>query len=486
MFSGERVEITIMKSGKKLLLFLLILITVAAVSGYLISAYKSEVVTVEMDRIFRQKLIQSVRANGEIKPKRYVNISSNAFGRIVSLPVSEGDSVVEGQLLLQIESIQTEADVQSAQANLAAAGSELEGMDDAIDSAKAFLATSRADLNRIEADFRLADQEFKRTQELLENGLISREQFDRQEGIYQVALAQIDAAMARIAQSEAQLAQTLNQKEGLALRIGLQRASLIRAQDQLDKTTIRAPLAGVITYLPVNEGEIAIVGVQNQPGTTLMTIADMSVIIAEVRVDETDITSLKLGQRTEVRVDALADRLLQGYVSEIGNTALTSSGGSISSSTTNSGEVRDFKVVITLDSPPSELRPGLSCTGIIETAVRENTLTVPIQALAVREIDEADVPNFVKNPVRVESRTTEGLMIEQEGVFVIDDGIARFRPIQTGIVGTTDIEILNGLDGSEEIVTGSYRVLRILKDGARVKIEDPSSPGGFRIQFGSR
>ena len=465
-----------MTTGKKLILALVMVSAIAATVGYAVTVRNRGIVAVETGQVLRQELVQSVTANGEIKPKRYVNIGSNTFGRIVALPVAEGQSVVENQLLLQIESIQTEADVQSAQASLDAAGSELEGMDASIRSAEASLDSSKAELNRTEADFRRSNQEFKRGEELFENGLISREQFDRQEATYHVAVAQVDAAKARIVQSEAQLAQVLKQKEGLSFRMGQQRASLIRARDQLDKTTIRAPLSGVITYLPVNEGENAIVGVQNQPGTTLMTIADMSVITAEVRVDETDIINLKLGQRTAVRVDALADRTLPGYVSEIGNTALTSSGGSISSNTTNTDEARDFKVVITLDNPPAELRPGLSCTATIETAARNETLTVPIQALTVREIGEAEVPDFVKNPVRVDTRRDEEPKFEQEGVFIVKNGVATFQAVRTGIVGTTDIEILDGLDGSEEIVTGSYRVLRTLEDEARIKLENGPTP----------
>ncbi len=253
-----------------------------------------------------------------------------------------------------------------------------------------------------------------------------------------------------------------------------QRASVTRARDQLAKTTINSPLAGVITYLPVNEGEIAIVGVQNQPGTTLMTIADMSVITAEVKVDETDIINLKLGQRTEVRVDALGDRTLTGFVSEIGNSALTSSGGI--STTTTSGEAKDFKVVITLDDPPPELRPGLSCTATIETVSRDNVLTVPIQALTIREIDEADVPAFVDNPVYATSRPGEPVKVEQEGVFVVRNGVATFAAVKTGIIGTTDIEILAGLTDDDEIVTGSYRILRTLEDEVRIKVDESPNP----------
>jgi HlyD family secretion protein len=464
-----------MTTGKKLIIASLILGTIAVTIGYAVNARSRGVVAVEMGKALRQELAQSVTANGEIKPKKYVNISSNSFGRIVDMPVAEGDKVEDNQLLLQIESIQTQADVLSAEASLDAAASELEGMDASIRSAEASRDSTKAELSRIEADYRRSSLEFDRAKALYEGGLISKERFDGQEAGFEIAVAQVEAGKARIVQAEAQLAQVFKQKDGLRFRMTQQEASLTRALDQLAKTTINAPLAGVITYLPVNEGEIAIVGVQNQPGTTLMTIADMSVITAEVRVDETDIINLKLGQLTEVRVDALGDRTLSGFVSEIGNSALTSSGG-ISTTTTNTDEARDFKVVITLDDPPPELRPGLSCTATIVTAKRDTALTVPIQALTIREIDEADVPSFVDNPVYATSRPGEPVKVEQEGVFVIQNGVATFQPVKTGIVGTTDIEILDGLNDDQEIVIGSYRVLRTLEDEVRIKAEEDPSP----------
>ena len=463
-----------MTTGKKLIIAFVMLGTIAATIGYAVNARNRGVVAVEVGKVLRQDLAQSVTANGEIKPKKYVNISSNSFGRIVDMPVAEGDRVDNNQLLLQIESIQTQADVLSAEASLDAAASELEGMDASIRSAEASTATAKAELKRIEADFRRSSLEFDRAQELYEGGLISKETFDGQEAGFEIAVAQVEAAKARILQAEAQLAQVFTQKDGLRFRMTQQRASLTRARDQLAKTTINSPLAGVITYLPVNEGEIAIVGVQNQPGTTLMTIADMSVITAEVKVDETDIINLKLGQRTEVRVDALGDRTLTGFVSEIGNSTLTSSGGI--STTTTSDEAKDFKVVITLDDPPPELRPGLSCTATIETARRENVLTVPIQALTIREIDEADMPAFIDNPVYATSRPGEPVKVEQEGVFVVRNGVATFVAVKTGIIGTTDIEILDGLTDDDEIVTGSYRVLRTLEDEVRIKVEEDPNP----------
>ena len=457
---------------KKLLIAVILVAIVGGAVAFAVARRNRGIVTVETERVARQDLVQSVTANGEVRPKQYVNISSNAFGRIVSLPVSEGDSVEASQFLAQIESVQTEAEVQSAEAGVDAAASELEGMEASIRSAEASLASAEAERRRIEADFTRSEQEFKRAEELLEGGLISREQFDRQESTFQVAVAQIEAADARIAQADAQLAQVLTQRDRLAFRMGQQRAALTRARDELSKTTITSPLSGVITYLPVNEGEIAIVGVQNQPGTTLMTIADLSVITAELRVDETDIVSLQLGQKTEVRVDALGDRVLTGFVSEIGNTALTEGGGGVVSTTPTTDEAKDFKVVITLDDPPEELRPGLSCTATIETAGESNVVTIPIQALTIRELDEADVPDFVQNPVFVNSRPGEPVKVEQEGVFVMSDGAVEFRPVQTGIVGTTDIQILNGLAEGEEIVIGSYRVLRRLEEDTRVKVEE--------------
>ena len=462
-----------MTAGKKIVLALVMIMAITATVVYAVSTRNRGVVGVETGRVIRQDLSQSVTANGEVKPKRYVNISSNAFGRILDLPVQEGDSVEAGDFLLQIESVTTQADVQSAQASLDAASSDLEGMDASIRSSEASVASAKAETNRVSAEFVRSEQEFKRAQDLLEGGLISREEFDRQESSYNVAVAGIDAADARVVQAEAQLAQALKQKEGLEFRMGQQRASLIRARDALSKTTIQAPLSGVITYLPVNEGENAVVGVQNSPGTTLMTIADMSVITAELRVDETDIINLRLGQRTEIRVDALGDRLLPGFVSEIGNTALNSAGqGGISTTTASTDEAKDFKVVITLDAPPEELRPGLSCTATIETASQNGTLAVPIQALTVREIEESELPDYIDDPVMTTPRPGETPKVEQEGVFVVENGVATFRPVKTGIVGTTDIEILAGLSEDEEIVIGSYRILRTLEDETRVKIEE--------------
>jgi HlyD family secretion protein len=387
------------------------------------------------------------------------------MGRIVRLPVKEGDRVRDGQLLVQLESIQTEADVRAAEATLDAAQADLEGSVAQIRSADAAVTSAKAEIARAEADLIRAKQSFERQEQLNNQGLIAKDAYEKAKADYEIAQATLNSDKARLAQSEAQAAQMLKQRDSTATRIAQQRASLTRAKDAFSKATIRSTLDGIITYLPVNEGEIAIVGVQNQAGTVLMTIADMSVITAEVNVDETDIVNVKLGQEARIKVDALGDKVLMGHVSEVGNSALTRSNGTTTTTTTGTTqEAKDFKVVVTLDDPPAELRPGLSCTATIVTATRQRILTVPIQALTIREFD-AD-PNAVKK-----EPTNNKKKVEKEGVFTLKDGVAQFRPVKTGITGTTDIEILEGLAENDTVVTGPYQVLRTLKDASRIKIE---------------
>jgi HlyD family secretion protein len=449
---------------KKLFFSGILVVAAAAGAGYYFKYVKATgVINVESGKVVRQDLTQSVSSNGEIKPKKSVNISSNAMGRIVSMPVREGDHVKEGALLIRLESIQTEADVKSAEAMLDAAQSETEGMAAQLRASEAAVTSAKADIKRAEADLARAKQSYDRNEKLLRDGLISADSFEKFKSDYDIAVISLNAANARLAQSEAQVASVRNQGEQSTIRIAQQRASLVRAKDSFSKTTITSPLDGIITYLPVNEGEIAIVGVQNQPGTVLMTIADMSVITAEVKVDETDIVNVKIGQEAKIKVDALGDRQLIGHVSEVGNSALTRSGGTTTTTTAGgTQEAKDFKVVVTLDNPPQELRPGLSTTATIVTATRQSVLTVPIQALTIREFD-----NDGKDPAVDKNKKK----IEKEGVFTLKNGIALFRPAKTGVTGTTDIEITDGLAENEEIVTGPYQVLRTLKDNARIKIE---------------
>jgi HlyD family secretion protein len=442
----------------------LLVVVISAVVGYYVYTRNNGVLAVQTGRVVRQDLKQTVSANGEIKPKKYVNISSNAMGRIVRMPVKEGDHVRQGALLIRLESIQTEAEVQAAEAALDAAGTELEGMSAQIRSNEAAINSAKADITRSEADLNRAKQALERADLGAKDGLISREQYERTKAEYDIAVAQLNSVHARLAQSEAQAAAALKQRDGTALRIAQQRSALIRAKDQFSKTTITAPLDGIITYLPVNEGEIAIVGVQNSPGTILMTIADMSVITAEVKVDETDIVNVRLGQEAQIKVDALGSRLLKGHVSEVGNSALNRNGTASTTAPGGSQEAKDFKVVITLDEPPLELRPGLSSTATILTATTKQSLTVPIQALTIREFDDPEQTSFAAD-------ANNKKKIEKEGVFTIKNGVAFFRPVKTGVTGTTDIEILEGLQQNEEIVIGPYQALRTLQDNKKIKIE---------------
>src|SRR5215470_6058300 len=454
-----------MTTKKKLLIAAIVTVGISSTVAYSVVARNRGVVSVQSGRVARQDLTQTVSANGEIKPKKYVNVSSNMMGRIDRLPVKEGDHVRDGSLLVQLESIQTEADVKAAEASLDAAQTEVEGMSASIRSSEAAITSAKAEITRSEADLSRAKLNWDRAEKLTKEGVMAKEAYDRAKADYEITAAQLNAAKSRLEQAEAQLAQALKQRDGTSIRIAQQRAGLTRARDQFSKTTIRSTLDGIITYLPVNEGEIAIVGVQNQPGTVLMTIADMSVITAEVKVDETDIVNVKIGQEAKIKVDALGDKELLGHVSEVGNSALTRSGGTTTTTTAGtSQEAKDFKVVVTLDDPPQELRPGLSSTATIVTATRQHILTVPIQALTIREFD-ADADAIKNDPTKNKKK------IEKEGVFTLKNGIALFRQVKTGITGTTDIEIVDGVAENDDIVSGPYQVLRTLKDNTRIKIE---------------
>jgi len=460
-----------MTTKKKVLIAAVVVVVISSTVAYSVVSRNRGVTAVQSGRVLRQDLTQSVSANGEIKPKKYVNVSSNMMGRIVGLPVKEGDRVRRGELLVQLESIQSQASLTAAEAIVDAAQQELEGMSASIRSAEAAAATAKAEITRSEADLSRAKQNFDRADRMVKEGLLAKETFDRAKADYEITSAQLNASKARLSQAEAQMSQVLSQRDTTMARIRQNRAQVTSARDQLSKATITSTLDGIITYLPVNEGEIAIVGVQNQPGTVLMTIADMSVITAEVKVDETDIVNVKIGQEAKIKVDALGDRELTGHVSEVGNSALTRTGAAATATITATQEAKDFKVVVTLDNPPPELRPGLSATASIVTATRQHVLTVPIQALTIREFDADSNAPASADATKKDSNGKARKKVEKEGVFTIKESVASFREVKTGITGTTELEVENGLSENEEIVTGPYQVLRTLKDNTRIKIE---------------
>lgn len=454
-----------MKPWKKIAIGAGVVVLVAIIVGYTVHQSRKNVVAVQTGKVLREDLATVVSASGEIKPKTYVNIGANAFGKITHLYVKEGDHVKKGQLLVQLENVQSSADVNANEAALQAAQT------DAL-AADASLKTSQADLLRAQADYDRNKLDWDRAQHLFQDGLISKSDFDSRKDAWATADAGLTQAQARVAQAQAQ-------QESADRHVTQNRANLTRVTDVLKKTTYNAPYDGVVTNLPVREGESVVIGIQNAMGSTLMTIADMSVITAEVKVDETDIVNVHLGQPAEITIDAIPQKVFHGTVSEIGDNAIVrSSGVSTSQQATASEEAKDFKVVVTLTDPPQDLRPGLSTTAKITTATCSNVLSVPIQALTMRTREQMDQQNNAPGSVHAappaakevasKSKKDDGL----QGVFVIRNRRAMFVPVTTGITGTSDIEVLGGLKEGDEVITGSYKVLRTLRPGSSVKIDN--------------
>jgi HlyD family secretion protein len=454
-----------MKAWKKLAIGGGVLILVAMIVGFTVHQSSKNVATVQTGKVAREDLATVVSASGEIKPKTYVNIGANAFGKITHLYVKEGDHVKKGQLLAQLENVQPEADVNANRASLEAA--ETDAM-----AARAALKTSQADLVRAQADYDRNKLDWDRAQKLFQDGLISKSDFDSRKDAWATADAGLAQAQARVAQAKAQ-------QDSADGHVDQARATLAHYADLLKKTTYSAPFDGVITNLPVREGETVVIGIQNAEGSTLMTLADMSVITAEVKVDETDIVNVQLGQPADVTIDAIPDKVFHGKVSEIGDNAIVrSSGISTSQSATASDEAKDFKVVVNLQDAPQDLRPGLSTTAKITTATRTNALAIPIQALTLRTKEQMDQQNNSPGSVHAAAPVVKEVASKSkkddslQGVFVIRNRKAMFVPVTTGITGTTDIEVVDGLREGDEVITGSYKVLRTLRPGSSVRIDN--------------
>ncbi len=454
-----------MKPWKKIAIGAGIAVLLAIIVGFTVHQSSKNVTTVQTGKVQRQDLATVVSASGEIKPKNYVNVGANAFGKITHLYVKEGDHVKKGQLLAQLENVQSSADVNANEASLQAAQT------DAL-AADANLKTAQADLVRAQADYERNKMDWERAQSLFKDGLIAKSDFDSRRNAWATADAGLAQAQSRVAQAKAQ-------KDSADRHITQNRANLTRVTDVLQKTSYNAPYDGVVTNLPVREGETVVMGIQNAPGSTLMTIADMSVITAEVKVDETDIVNVHLGQPAEVTIDAIPKKIFHGTVSEIGDNAIVrSSGVSTSQQTTASEEAKDFKVVVNLQDAPMDLRPGLSTTAKITTATRSNALALPIQALTLRskaQIEQQNNPPgsvHAAAPVPKEVASKGKKEDDVQGVFVIRNKKAVFVPVSTGITGTTDIEVLDGLKDGDEVITGSYKVLRTLRPGSSVKIDN--------------
>ena len=380
----------------------------------------------EVTTVTRTPSLQSfVTASGEIVATRFADIGSASMGRLVSLAVKEGDRVKAGQVLAQIDPVQAASSAEGATASLRALESEAS-------AAATQIKASQAELAAAEARAADAARALKRARELRQAGLIAQSELD-------TAQATADTAAAQVRGAEAAISRLEQSRTAAERRVAQGRAEVSRTRDQLSKTDITAPIDGVVTRLDVEEGEMVVIGVQNQPGTILMTISDLSAINAEVKVAEADVLRLSIGDTATATLEALPGREFPGKVVEIGASALPQIG--------TQAAAREFKVKVQLEGELQTLRPGLTCDAEILVAERANVLTVPLQAVVQR-------PGPSGTP--------------DTGVFVVTDNVARFTPAKTGIIGGLTVEI-EGVPEGASIISGPFQVLREIQDGAQVR-----------------
>jgi HlyD family secretion protein len=406
-------------------------LAIVAVAAAVLSQRGPAHLPVDTVRATRQaRFVSTVTASGEIVATRYADIGSSVMGKIVSLPVAEGERVSAGQVLARIDAVPAESDVSSAQAQVLALEAVQLG-------ARKQVQAAAADVAAAEARAADADQQYGRKKELFDAGLLPAADFDTARTAAENARAQLAAARAA--------ADRVQYEEAAAKRrVAQARADARRASDILSKTSIVSPIDGVVTRLHVREGEMVVVGIQNQPGTTLMTVSDLGAIDAELKVAEADVLRLAIGQTSTVTLESMPGRSFAGKVAEIGASALPVSG--------TGAAAREFKVVVRLEQPDSRLRPGLTCDAEIVTAERAEVITVPLQSVVLR-------------------RAAPGAP-EQSGVFVVTDGRAKFVPVTAGVIGGLDIEVDRVAEGSP-VISGPYQALRELEDGVLVE----TSPG---------
>lgn len=423
-----------MSTKKKALIIVGVVIAVSALGALSLRGGNDRGVQVNTEAVARRTLVEVVTASGKIEPKRKVDISADISGRVVQLAVEEGQWVEAGALLLRIDPTQYVAAVRRAEAS--------------VSQARARESQARAQLTKAQADARRAEQ-LMQTNELVSAA-------DVENARTQALVAEQELQAARFAVTQAQ-------------------AALSETRDQLSKTTIVAPMSGRVTRLNIEQGETAVVGTMNNPGSLLLTIADLSVMEAKVEVDETDVPNLTVGDSAAVKVDAFPGKVFPGRVTRIGNSSIQLAAAGQSSDQ----QSVDYEVVITLDNPPAELRPDLSATAEIVTETRANALSVPILALTVRDAqgkkfrvsdDEKDNPD----QAAIRARGDEE---EIEGVFVVREGKAQWVPVQIGIAGDRYFEVVSGLRGGETVVSGSYATVRELEDEDAVQVPAETEKG---------
>jgi HlyD family secretion protein len=440
---------------KKWLIGIGVVVLLAAVAGANFYFRRDEGVTINTEAVRARDLEALVSASGTIQAKRFVNMSAVQMGRVTRLAVEEGDRVKEGQFLLQIDPMSLRGTVERGEA--------------AVAGARQALAQSRVGIETARANLQLAQENAKRQRELWSQGLTTRENLDSAEAALSVRETELRARQAEVARAEQQIRQ--------------EAATLDTSRYNLSQVTLTAPFDGIVTRRNIEEGENVVVGTMNNAGTQLLTIADMSIIEAEVEVDETEIPSVKIGQVAKVTIDALPDRTFTGKVTEIGNSPIQLAG------TAQAGQqATNFKVTVTIDGQIDEARPGFTCSAQITTATRDDVVAVPIQAMAVRELVYDKAGNIVRPP-REEGRrrprsvepTASAAELpdgqsrkETEGVFVMRDGRAQFVPVKVGIAGDKYFEVLSGLKAGDQVITGPFNNVRNLKDGDEVKIDTKS------------
>jgi HlyD family secretion protein len=443
---------------KKIIFIVLAVLVAAGLVAFFVYRQQSGYTKVLTAKLVKQDLSTVVSGTGQIKAKYYVNLGATAMGRITHLYVKEGENVKKGETVATIEHVQQEASVEGQQAAIAAAKTD-------IASYIAAEKTGEANVDHAKADLEQKKLDWDRAQALYKAGIMAKQDYDAKKAAY-------DLNVASVAQSIAQLNQAKAQTDSARGHLGTAVATLRGQQNMLELTSAIAPFDGIVTNEPLREGETVVEGIQNTEGSTIMTIADMSVVTAEVKVDETDIVNIQIGQAADVTVDAIPGKIFKGHVTLVGDQALLrSTGQATSTSTTGTEEAKDFKVVVTLDTVSNELRPGLSTTAKITTAHKPNVLSLPIQALTMHNPDD-DKPKAAGSVQAASAPAVKSTPIQ--GVYVIQTDKsgklrAQFVPVTTGITGATDIEVLTGLTEGQEIVTGPFKTLRVLKSNALVK-----------------
>jgi HlyD family secretion protein len=420
-----------MSSTKKIIIGVVAVAGILAILAFSLTGKDKNLPKVTTAKVEKVDLVSKVTANGKIQARSTVELSALVMGQITNLAVREGDHVQKGQFLLQIDRVQLAAQAAGREATLGAAQHDL--------------VASRTNAEQ-------AQRDYERAKENYQAKIIP-------EADYQHAKAAYDAAAATLLATEQRMKSTL--------------ADVDASRDSLSKTTVRAPIAGVVTALPIKEGEVTVIGTMNNAGTQILTISDMSEVQAVMMVDETSVPTVKVGQKAALNVDAYPNRKFTGTITEVGSSPIPKNDPDLMSLVANS-EAINFKVKIRMDEPPDTIRPGFSVTAEIVTGRVEGAPAMPIQALVVRDVPKKGA----KAGEKVEKKPAGGRPETEEGVYIVKDGKINFQKVETGLAGELMIEIKSGPKVGQDIVTGPFKVLRQIKEGDKVSIENEGDKKG--------